>query len=74
MTPWRGVVSLLCLVFCFVSPLFSCFSRGQAMGVVRFVQLWTVAANQTLVIPTYVNACVPASLTDVQLLDSGRCS
>ena len=44
------------------------------MGVVRFVQLWTVAANQTLVIPMHVNACVPASLTDVQLLDSGRCS
>ena len=69
-----GVVSVLCLVFSFVYPLFSCVSRGQAMGIVRFVQLWTVAANQTLVIPTYVNACVPASLTDVQLLDSGRCS
>ena len=74
MTPWRGVVSVLCLVFCFVYPLFSCVSRGQAMGVVRFVQLWTVAANQTLVIPIHITVCVPASLTDVQLLDSGRCS
>ena len=63
---------MLSLDFLFYTLSFCCFSRGQVPKLVRFVQLWTVAAKLNPVVAVHVVACVPASMTDEHRLDSDR--